>query len=188
MERHVAARALSRWPEDKASAGATRCPKLDFDGEGAVSSGAPDSRAQVRSAPDKILHFTVGRDGRRCDVVLEHPTVSAVHAEISLFENGDADVVDRGSRNGVSVVVDGVEQPVSSRRIPKSATLRLGDVVLSLAELVEAAQRRRHDRAHGRRSGRPSPPPPPARQPTLLRCRFCGAIKSRNAACAECHR
>src|SRR5688572_475061 len=45
---------------------------------------------------------TLGRDARRCDVVLQHHAVSREHARIDLLADG-AFVEDLGSRNGVLV-------------------------------------------------------------------------------------
>jgi len=43
---------------------------------------------------------TCGRDSS-CDLVLEHPTVSRVHAKVELAENGLVSLQDNDSRNGM---------------------------------------------------------------------------------------
>jgi hypothetical protein len=61
----------------------------------------------------------VGR-ARNCDVVLRHTSISKVHADFRVIGPGEAELTDRGSRNGVWV--NGVAVAAS-----KSVTVRSGD-------------------------------------------------------------
>ena len=44
--------------------------------------------------------MTTGRE-TSCDLVLENPTVSRIHAHIELADDGQVSVLDSGSRNGI---------------------------------------------------------------------------------------
>jgi pSer/pThr/pTyr-binding forkhead associated (FHA) protein len=74
------------------------------------------------------LHLTprnvVGR-GEECDISVNHPSVSRVHAEIHALGDGRYEVVDRESANGIRV--NGVELPRSL--LDARDVVELGDVV-----------------------------------------------------------
>jgi pSer/pThr/pTyr-binding forkhead associated (FHA) protein len=67
----------------------------------------------------------IGR-GEECEVAVNHPSVSRVHAEIRPIGDGRYEVVDLGSANGVRV--NGVELPNSI--LDARDVIELGDVVL----------------------------------------------------------
>src|SRR5262245_40852553 len=67
----------------------------------------------------------IGR-GEECEVAVNHPSVSRVHAEIRPIGDGRYEVVDLGSANGVRV--NGVELPNSILDVRD--VIELGDVVL----------------------------------------------------------
>jgi transcriptional regulator with PAS, ATPase and Fis domain len=70
--------------------------------------------------------FTLGRaSGPHC-ICLEDPSVSRMHAEVQLNDDGLLSVADRGSRNGT--FVNG--QPIQQSSIDGPAVLRLGDCLL----------------------------------------------------------
>jgi len=73
----------------------------------------------------------VGRDARRCDVVVDAPGVSGVHAELQAAPGGVA-VRDLGAKNGV--VVDG--ERVTEAELAPGQSARLGTLV---AEVVAEA-------------------------------------------------
>lgn len=67
----------------------------------------------------------IGR-GEECEISINHPSVSRVHAELRPFGDGRYEVVDLGSANGVRV--NGVELPHSL--LDARDVIELGDVVL----------------------------------------------------------
>ena len=67
----------------------------------------------------------VGR-GEECDVSINHPSVSRVHAEIQPLGDGRYEIVDRESANGVRV--NGVELPRTL--LDARDAIELGDVIL----------------------------------------------------------
>ncbi len=67
----------------------------------------------------------IGR-GEECEVAVNHPSVSRVHAEIRPIGDGRYEIVDLGSANGVRV--NGVELPNSL--LDARDVIELGDVVL----------------------------------------------------------
>lgn len=83
--------------------------------------------------PDKQFNLstsarnTIGRDGRRCEVILDDPTVSAEHAVVQ-WENGQFVVYDLASRNGTFVN----DARVQRQTLLDGDVLRLGKVVLVL--------------------------------------------------------
>lgn len=66
----------------------------------------------------------IGR-GEECDISINHPSVSRVHAEVHALGDGRYELVDRGSANGIRV--NGVELPRSL--LDGRDMLELGDVV-----------------------------------------------------------
>jgi pSer/pThr/pTyr-binding forkhead associated (FHA) protein len=69
--------------------------------------------------------LVMGR-GEECDVPINHPSVSRVHAEIKPLGDGRYEIVDRESANGVRV--NGVELPRTL--LDARDVIELGDVVL----------------------------------------------------------
>src|SRR4051794_23079494 len=69
--------------------------------------------------------LVVGR-GEECDVSINHPSVSRVHAEIQPLGDGRYEIVDRESANGVRV--NGVELPRTL--LDARDVIELGDVIL----------------------------------------------------------
>ena len=59
----------------------------------------------------------IGRDAS-CDIVLQHPSISSLHAEITLTNSGDIMLEDKGSRNGTFVMGQRITpgKPVKIRR------------------------------------------------------------------------
>jgi pSer/pThr/pTyr-binding forkhead associated (FHA) protein len=64
--------------------------------------------------------------GEECDVAINHPSVSRVHAEIQPLGDGRYEIVDRESANGVRV--NGVELPRTL--LDARDAIELGDVIL----------------------------------------------------------
>ena len=70
----------------------------------------------------------IGRDSS-CDIVLHSDRVSAIHAEITLLNNGDIIIEDKGSHNGTFVMNRPI-QPGSVVSIRRGDNVRLADVEL----------------------------------------------------------
>jgi len=68
---------------------------------------------------------TIGRDGTRCDIVLDDMTVSAEHARI-VFEHGQFVIYDLASLNGTFVN----QQRVQRQLLMDGDSIRLGNTVL----------------------------------------------------------
>jgi len=83
----------------------------------------PTVGAEFPLTQDRPL--VVGR-GEECDVSVNHPSVSRVHAEIQPLGDGRYEIVDRESANGVRV--NGVELPRTL--MDARDVIELGDVIL----------------------------------------------------------
>jgi len=83
----------------------------------------PTVGAEFPLTQDRPL--VVGR-GEECDVSINHPSVSRVHAEIQPLGDGRYEIVDRESANGVRV--NGVELPRTL--LDARDVIELGDVIL----------------------------------------------------------
>src|SRR6187399_2125435 len=83
----------------------------------------PTVGAEFPLTQDRPL--VVGR-GEECDVSINHPSVSRVHAEIQKVSEGRYEFVDLGSANGVRV--NGAEMP--STLLDGRDVIELGDVFL----------------------------------------------------------
>src|SRR5579862_863871 len=153
--------------------------------------------------------FTIGRD-KECDVPIFDDSVSRLHAEIWLAEDGSLMMADRGSVNGTTVVRGQQKFPLNQDVILPGDYVRMGSVILSAGQIAEAVEAK-YPGALTPGAARPRvgpPPPPPARQfspppaygsppytspaaaprpgGALVRC-SCGAIKSMGQICPGCH-
>ncbi|HLH38063.1 MAG TPA: FHA domain-containing protein [Bryobacteraceae bacterium] len=133
--------------------------------------------------------FTIGRE-RSCDVAVADDSVSRIHAEIWLNEDGSLMLADRGSSNGTFLIRAGQNFPLTHAIVMAADQVRLGSVTLSVAELIDAIESR-HPGALTPDTARPGayPPPPPlparAAAEALIRCE-CGAVKSFGQICPHC--
>jgi len=159
--------------------------------------------------------FTIGRDAH-CDVPVADDSVSRVHAEIWLAEDGSLFLADRGSSNGTTILRAGQSFPLKQDVVLPGDQVRFGNVTLTVSDVIGAVEIK-HPSALTPRTARtpavPAPPPPPplatpARTPLplpppppalpnappppgrggqLIRCE-CGAIKTVGQPCPGCHR
>jgi predicted component of type VI protein secretion system len=157
--------------------------------------------------------FTIGRD-KNCDVPIFDDSVSRLHAEIWLADDGSLMMTDRGSANGTTVVRGKTKFPLNQDVILPGDYIRMGSVMLSAGEIVEAVEAKQPGALthtalppsppvaaaappppphfagppHGYAAGA-GPVPPPPRPPggVLVRCE-CGAIKTAGQICPGCHR
>lgn len=139
--------------------------------------------------------FTIGRE-RSCDVAVADDSVSRVHAEIWLNEDGSLMLADRGSSNGTILIRAGQPFPLTNAVVMPADQVRMGSVTLSIAELIGAVESR-NPGALTSPTGRPgfappppvpyAPPPPPRAGSALVRCE-CGAVKTYGQICPGCQR
>jgi predicted component of type VI protein secretion system len=111
--------------------------------------------------------FTIGRE-RQCDVAVFDDSVSRLHAEIWLAEDGSLMMSDCGSANGTTVVRGQEKFPLRQEVMLPGDLVRMGGVMLSVQEMVEAVEARnpgaltpRTLTPHAVLPPPPSLPPPP---------------------------
>lgn len=129
----------------------------------------------------------IGRDPR-CDIALNHQTVSAQHAELSLIGEGKWLLTDCHSRNGTFLVAaDGRRERIRQHLVSPMDQVDFGDARLQVREILEAW---RLKTAVPPATGMGGAPPPRAAEPApgepLERC-HCGAIKPVGGRCPACN-
>lgn len=105
----------------------------------------------------------VGR-GREADIRLNHRTVSRLHLELVLGKNGEVHVADRSSRNGTRIRTNGEWRSLRAQPVSPSDCLQLGDLEISVEELVRRAPPERDHTGRGSDAGaggRPGADPDP---------------------------
>src|SRR5205823_2832269 len=85
--------------------------------------------------------FSIGRD-RRSDVPIADDSVSRLHAEIWLADDGSLMMADRGSSNGTTILRNGASFPLREDVILPGDVIRLGSVALPVPEIVGAVEAR----------------------------------------------
>lgn len=129
--------------------------------------------------------FSIGRD-RGCDILIADDSVSRVHAELLLLEDGSIILRDCGSSNGTRLLRKGVPRPVVQEAVSESDQVQFGDASISVAELLAAAQQKLHPSKAPARNLSATPGPSASKATKLVRC-GCGTIKPVNKPCPECH-
>jgi pSer/pThr/pTyr-binding forkhead associated (FHA) protein len=123
------------------------------------------------------MNYTIGRDSS-ADISVADPSVSRLHADVSLLDSGELFVTDRNSSNGSFRLRNGVESPIRQERLLSSDQLKLGSVVLSVQAIISAI----------RKQAAPQTPAKPAAARAslrLIRC-DCGGVKESGARCPGC--
>jgi len=135
--------------------------------------------------------FTIGRE-RSCDVAIADESVSRVHAEIWLGEDGAVMLADRGSSNGTVLLRGGQSFPISQEVVMPADQVRFGSATLSVADVIGAIEARHPGALTPPAAGATPPPLPPNLPPprpaggALIRCE-CGAVKKVGQICPGCH-
>ncbi len=126
--------------------------------------------------------FTIGRD-TSCDVPIADDSVSRLHAEIWLAEDGKVMMADRGSSNGTTLIRADESFPLKHSVVMPSDQVRLGAFTLAVMDLIEVIELKNPGTftANSKTVGASAVPGP------LLRCE-CGAIKTSDQVCPGCHR
>ena len=115
-----------------------------------------------------LRKFTIGRD-KASDVPIADDSVSRLHAEIWLAEDGALMIADRGSSNGTSLIRAGQAYPLKQEVVLPGDQVRFGAVILGVGELVETVERKLPKALTPdvtaplppKYSAPPPPPPPP---------------------------
>ncbi len=138
--------------------------------------------------------FRIGR-ARDCDIVLADDSVSRYHAELSYIDGGKLFLTDCHSSNGTALVSGGREIRVRQTLLSPTETVRFGDLVLSVKELLEAirltfpAFSGTADPSGAGPGSAGSGEDPPSRQSwargDVMRC-SCGDVKTRGEPCPTC--
>lgn len=123
--------------------------------------------------------FSIGRE-RTCDIPIADESVSRLHAELTVLENGKLFLTDCHSSNGTALLRDGAPRLISQEIVQLTDRVQFGNVVLSMADIVDSLR------------GRIVPSTPeaqPRRQAPMgdrvQRC-SCGAIKPEGKSCPAC--
>ena len=82
-----------------------------------------------------MMTKTCGREAR-CDLVLEHSTISRVHARIELAEDGRVSLEDNGSSNGVFLNRNGTWIRAKKITLCIGDRVRLGGIEVPLEQLT----------------------------------------------------
>jgi predicted component of type VI protein secretion system len=88
--------------------------------------------------------FTIGRE-RSCDVAIADDSVSRVHAEIWLADDGTLMLEDRGSSNGTTLIRGGLihagqSSPLKNEVVLPGDQIRFGGVTLGVRDVIEAVE------------------------------------------------
>lgn len=70
----------------------------------------------------------IGRDAS-CDIVIQSPAVSAIHAELTMLDSGDMMIEDRGSHNGTYVMGQQIK-PGAPAKVTRGDKITFGNVDL----------------------------------------------------------
>ena len=81
----------------------------------------------------------VGRDSN-CDIVLHSDKASALHAEITILNNGDILLEDKNSYNGTFVMNRPIK-PGTQVSIKRGDAIRFGDVELIWNQMLDVCQK-----------------------------------------------
>src|SRR5260221_585809 len=104
--------------------------------------------------------FTIGRE-RTCDFFIADESVSRLHAEIWLADDGSLVVADRGSSNGTQLVRGGQSTPLFEERLMMSDQVRFGAASFPVRDIVDAIE----GKNPGVLTPKTPPPPPPLPPP-----------------------
>ena len=135
--------------------------------------------------------FSIGR-ARGCDIVLADDSVSRYHAELTLLKGGKLLLTDCKSSNGSYLLQGGQEKEIRQELVSPTDTVQLGDIKISVKELLEAIMLKfpgfQTSTASGTAPAGESPPQPKknwVKGKRLVRCE-CGAVKTKEELCPEC--
>jgi pSer/pThr/pTyr-binding forkhead associated (FHA) protein len=127
--------------------------------------------------------LTIGRE-RNCDIQIADDSVSRVHAEIAVSDDGKLSLRDLASSNGTILIRGGQRRRIQQEFLSATDHVMFGEVVVSVKDLLDTVQSRAQKE---RPPDKVAPVRPAASVPAtqLVRC-GCGAVKERFKTCVEC--
>ena len=131
--------------------------------------------------------YILGREAST-DIPVADASVSRQHAEITMLPDGRLFVTDCNSSNGTFVIRKGAARRIHQEAVLESDSLRFGDVILRVPDLIDTLRRKSRGvaaasaAAPAERASASSPPRPPGK---LYRCE-CGAVRSHGSPCPSC--
>lgn len=125
--------------------------------------------------------FTIGRE-RKCDIPIADESVSRLHAELTVLEGGSLFLTDCHSSNGTTLLRDGTPRRISQEMVLPTDRVQFGDVVLSMADIVDSLRGRMPASASSSATPQRRELAPGGR---VERC-HCGAIKPEGKSCPAC--
>lgn len=85
--------------------------------------------------------ITLGR-GADSDFSIDHPTVSRNHAVLTISEGDVLEISDSNSTNGLFVTDEGAWLRVRSARLRSGDSIRLGEAIVPVADILAAVARK----------------------------------------------
>lgn len=132
--------------------------------------------------------FKIGR-AADCDIILADDSVSRHHAELVVTKQGELFLSDCRSTHGTQVVERGAGRPMTQEVVRREATIKFGEVTITVAELMNALRARYPELTFPASGGADRNVERSSRQwpkgTRLVRC-GCGAIKAKSQRCQEC--
>ncbi|MBF0320711.1 MAG: FHA domain-containing protein [Nitrospirae bacterium] len=91
------------------------------------------------------MRYTIGRD-KNSDIVLADESVSRVHAEVTVADDGKIFISDSNSRNGTTLFRDGKPLSVTSpQQMFPADKLKFGDINISAREILQVIRAKTAD-------------------------------------------
>ncbi|MCB0354826.1 MAG: FHA domain-containing protein [Bdellovibrionales bacterium] len=118
--------------------------------------------------------FTIGR-GENCDMVLADPSVSRMHAEVTVESPSRLNIKDCKSTRGTFVLRNGRAEKILHETISSHETLRFGTMDMAASELLRV-----FSPAGGTPDGQGR-----GHSGKRIRCE-CGAVRLADQPCSEC--
>lgn len=125
--------------------------------------------------------FTIGRDPS-ADILIPEPSVSRIHAEMTLLSAHEVLFVDRRSSNGTYRLSSGAEQRIEEERLSSSDRIKLGNIEVPVSDLIAAARKQLQTRSASQASPAAAAERVSVR---MVRC-TCGAVREEHSACPYC--
>ena len=79
--------------------------------------------------------YKIGRSNS-CDIVLNDNSVSRKHAELLTLDDGRFYLTDCASQNGTYILQESQQQAVRQTFVQRTTCIRLGDIQLTIADLL----------------------------------------------------
>ncbi len=131
-------------------------------------------------------HFSIGRfDAGKADILLPDKTISALHAEVYIDDNGQMFLSDLGSSNGTVIIRNGKRIPFSSAKaaLNSSDTLLFGGAKYRMDDILSKLSMQKSASAVS-----PKYDLSVSSDTKMRRCVFCGSVTPLHGSCIECSR